>query len=307
MVVVAVAGTGLVGKQVIQSLLASEKHTVIVLSRSQKPDLAARGAIVKIVDYSSIPSLVAALSNSPDPVHTVISCLVAYDPSEMVQSQVNLLQAAKEAGAKRFAPSEFATVRAANEHIEFYREVKNAVWKAAEESELEITAFTCGIFMNYLAFGSSTADAQKELEGIENPFAFIVDIKNGKAEIPGTGKEPVAFTRWQDVGKFVAAAVELEKWEEELSMVGDIMSYDDVVRLAEEVTGKRFEVVKRPTEDLRREADLKTGMTKFYLEARLVVGLGLGSVEPRLNKLVDVQPMGLKEFITKCWKGHKQL
>ncbi|KAF8907963.1 hypothetical protein CPB84DRAFT_1834754 [Gymnopilus junonius] len=274
MVVVAVAGTGLVGKQVIHALLSSGKHTVIVLSRSPKPTLTAEGALVKAVDYSSVPSLVSALSDSPEPVHTVISCLVSLDPSDMVKTQINLLQAAKQVGAKRFAPSEFAVSREANQFVEFYREFKEPVWKAAEESGLEVTAFSCGIFTNYLAHGSSNVHAREELEGIENSFPVGVDIKEGRADIPGTGKEIVTFTRWQDVGKFVAAAVELERWEKESSMAGDAMSYDEVIKIAEEVTGRKFNVVK------------------------LVGGLGLASVEPRLNKLVDVQPMGVKEFIT---------
>lgn len=304
MVVVAIAGTGLVGKQVIHELLISGKHTVIVLSRSPNPTLTAQGAFVKTVDYSSISSLVSALSNNPDQVHTVISCIASFDLAEMMKSQLNLLEAAKQVGAKRFAPSEFGLPRAANQVIQVYREIKDPVWQAAEESGLEVTAFICGLFMNYLAHGSSNPSARKELEGAERTFAIVVDIKEGKADIPGTGKELVTFTRWQDVGKFVAAAVELEKWEKDSSMAGDVTTYDEVVKIAEEVTGRKFEVVKHSTEDLRKEAESKSQshiVEKSFAEVNLVRALGLAYVESRLNKVVDVKPMGVKKFINICW------
>ncbi|KAF8907957.1 hypothetical protein CPB84DRAFT_1674597 [Gymnopilus junonius] len=302
MVVVAVAGTGLVGKQIIHELLLSGKHTVIVLSRSPKPEFTSKGALVKAVDYSSVPSIATALSDHSEPVHTVISCIASFDLPEMVKSQLNLLQAAKQVGAKRFAPSEFGMPREANQIIEVYHEIKDPVWKAAEESGLEVTAFTCGLFMNYLAHGYVNPNAQKELDGAERTFAFVVDIKEGKADIPGTGKELITLTRWQDVGKFVAAAVELDKWEKDLSMAGDVTTYNEVVKIAEEVTGKKFEVVKHSAAELREEAGSKSNiLEKAFAEANLVRALGLAYAEPRLNKVVHVKPMSVKEFITICW------
>ncbi|PPQ79840.1 hypothetical protein CVT26_012568 [Gymnopilus dilepis] len=302
MVVVAVAGTGLVGKQVIRELLTSNKHTVIVLSRTAKPELSARGAVVEIVEYSSITSIVAALSGHAHPIHTVISCIASFDLAAMLQSQLNLLQAAKAVGAKRFAPSEFGLPRDANRIIKVYAEIKDPVWKAAEESGLEITAFTCGLFMNYLAHGSSSSRAQQELEDSDWSLPFVVDIKEGKADIPGTGDELITLTRWQDVGKFVAAAVDLEKWEKDSSMAGEVTTYNEVVKIAEEVTGRKFEIVKHSVEDLRRELQGKTNVQeRSFVEANLVRALGSAWAEPRLNKVVDVIPMSLKDFLLVCW------
>lgn len=56
------------------------------------------------MSYSDHSALVKAL----DGVHTVISCIFAFDQSEVEKVQIALLEAAKEAGCKRFAPSEFA-------------------------------------------------------------------------------------------------------------------------------------------------------------------------------------------------------
>lgn len=300
MVVVAVAGTGLVGSQIIRALLNTGKHTVVVLSRSAKPELSAQGALVKSVDYTSVPSIASALS-LPEPVHTVISCIVSPQPTTTAEPELNLLAAAQQVGVKRFAPCEFSLYLATSESVDFFRRVKVPVWRAAEESGMEVTAFCCGVFMNYFAYGSDHPNAKEDgMAGVQN-FPFIVDIKAGKAQIPGTGQELVTFTRIQDVALFVAAAVELDKWEKETSMAGDRATYDEVVRIAEEVTGRKFEVVKHSTEDLRKEADSKGPAEKFFIEAALSLGLGEGNIEPRLNKVVAVEPMGVKEFITKFW------
>lgn len=57
-----------------------------------------------VVDYGNHASLVSALRG----VHTLIVTLFTADAKEAVGSQLALLKAAKEAGVKRFAPSEWA-------------------------------------------------------------------------------------------------------------------------------------------------------------------------------------------------------
>lgn len=84
------------------SILESGKHTPIILSRSAKS--IDSKVEVRVVDYSNHSSLVSALRD----VHTVIVTLFTADAKEAVGSQVALLKAAKEAGVKRFAPSEWA-------------------------------------------------------------------------------------------------------------------------------------------------------------------------------------------------------
>jgi hypothetical protein len=41
-----------------------------------------------------------------------------------------------------------------------------------------------------------------------------VDFNKGEANIVGTGDEPICLTLADDVGKFVAAALDLDKWDE---------------------------------------------------------------------------------------------
>jgi nucleoside-diphosphate-sugar epimerase len=75
--------------------------------------------------------------------------------------------------------------------------------------------------------------------GYLRDMTFVVDIKQGTALIPGTGNEPMSFTEIHDVGRGVAHACLYEgPWVRETGyMVGDCISYNEVVRLVEEITG----------------------------------------------------------------------
>lgn len=84
------------------SILASGKHEVVILSRSNQPHLSARGIEVRMIDYKDHAGLVRALED----VEVVISTVSSFGDAFWT-SQLALLQAAKEAGVKRFAPSEF--------------------------------------------------------------------------------------------------------------------------------------------------------------------------------------------------------
>lgn len=126
---------------------------------------------------------------------------------------------------------------------------KLEVMEKVKESGLEYTAFRNGQLINYWAHGSPHLKAVEEgLAGMG--FAFVVDVGNETAEIPGTGDQKVTFTRTQDVGAFVAAAVGLEKWEEEMGMGGETTTYNKVVRKVKEM-GRKMEVTYRSREWLR--------------------------------------------------------
>lgn len=86
------------------SVLATKKHSIVLLTRTPKPSLTDKGIDVRTVDYTDHSSLVPALQG----VHTVISTISAHFPEEQYKSEIALLEAAKEAGVKRFAPSEYA-------------------------------------------------------------------------------------------------------------------------------------------------------------------------------------------------------
>ena len=70
-----------------------------------------------------------------------------------------------------------------------------------------------------------------------SPAPFAVDTKNRKAAIPGDGEARVAFTYTYDVARFVVRLLSEERWEEVSTVAGDVKTWNEVVRIAEEVLG----------------------------------------------------------------------
>ena len=295
MVKVAIAGaTGALGSTILSAILDTRKHEVVVLSRNPNPALSAKGLQVRPVSYTDHSSLTAALQG----IHTVLSLIAGIDRDAMRGSQLAIIAAAKEAGVKRFAPSEFA--------IRDYRDWdfyagKIPVWEATKASGMECAQFTCGIFMNYL--GTGTPKEGIDALGGLRPLNFVIDTKAGTADLPGDGNAKLTFTRLQDVGRFVAAALDLDKWEEEMGMVGSTMSYREVVSAIEKVT-KRKMLVKENSEEMLKEIIKEDAKTRFFNQVRLSIAQGKVEVQPKLNKLApDIQPWTVEEFLEECWGG----
>lgn len=97
-------------------------------------------------------------------------------------------------------------------------------------TDLEWTAFHTGWFLDYWAI--------PQIKSNMTPITTVIDIPHHAAGIPGSGEVPVAFTHTTDVAKFVAASLHLEKWEHRSFIVGDKVTWNEFLRLAEQATGK---------------------------------------------------------------------
>ena len=293
MVKVAIAGaTGGLGATILSAILDTDKHQAVVLSRSSNPSLTARGVDVRPVSYTDHTSLTTALRG----VLTLLSVISNSNPDEMRESQLALIAAAKQVGVKRFAPSEYAVKEYGD--WEFYAG-KIPVWAATKASGMEYTRFTCGLFMNYL--GTGTPNGETEALGGLRPWTFVINMKAGTADLPGDGNTKLTFTRTQDAGKFVAAALDLDRWEEEMGMVGDIMSYNEVNDVIEKVTRRKMLAKENSEEDLKKMIKEDKG-AMFYNQVRLSIARGTCKVEPTLNELApEVKPWTLEEFLERYW------
>ncbi|KAH8124896.1 hypothetical protein ACSS6W_005138 [Trichoderma asperelloides] len=294
MVTVAVAGGGsAIASNIINAILASKKHQLVVLSRSPRPDLETQGAVVRVVDYDSHEQLTKALEG----VHTVLSCIWSYGPA-IAASQLALLEAAKEAQVKRFAPSEWAVP--AYDKVGYYK-VKESVWEAVKKSGLEYTRFINGLWLNIWA-----ADAPREEDigrsGYRGP-PLIIDIKAGNASIPGDGSSKVAFTDMRDIGKYVTAALDFEKWDEDSFIVGEKLSVNEFVDKVERVTGKVLDKTYISLEDLAVLIEEKKDplMTMVHEFLRLI-GEGDMNLTATINqKVPEVKPIKVDEFLARHW------
>lgn len=99
-----------------------------------------------------------------------------------------------------------------------------------ETKDLEYAVVHNGFFLDYWA-------PQAEKSNM-TPFTLFIDIPNDSAAIPGSGNVPSAFTHTRDVAKFVAAALDLKKWDNDLFIVGDKVTWNEFLKLAEDAKGK---------------------------------------------------------------------
>ncbi|KAL6888036.1 NAD(P)-binding protein [Trichoderma evansii] len=294
MVTVAVAGGGsAIASNIINVILASKKHQLVILSRSPRPDLETEGAVVKVVDYENHEQLTKALQG----VHTVLSCIWSYGPA-IATSQLALLEAAKAAKAKRFVPSEWA-VPAYNK-VAYYK-VKEGVWDAVKKSGLEYTRFINGLWLNIWA-----ADAPREEDigraGYRGP-PLIIDIKAGTASIPGDGSSKIAFTDMRDIGKYVTAALDFEKWDEDSVIVGEKLSINEFVEKVERITGKTIEKTYISLEGLAvLIEENKDPMMLMVHEFLKLIGEGDIDLTATINqKVPGVKPTKVEDFLARHW------
>jgi hypothetical protein len=107
-------------------------------------------------------------------------------------------------------------------------------FKAIDElkaSGLQWTMVNNGCFMDYWG--------QPQIKTHLRPSPFGLDIASKKAAIPGDGNTLFTLTYTFDVAKFVVALQDLDEWPEVSRFAGDIITWNEFVRLAEETTGRQ--------------------------------------------------------------------
>ncbi|KAL5095472.1 hypothetical protein Trisim1_000247 [Trichoderma cf. simile WF8] len=294
MVTVAIAGGGsAIASNIINAILATKKHQLVILSRSPRPELEAQGAIVKVVDYDSHEQLTNALQG----VHTVLSCIWAYGPA-VGTLQIALLEAAKEAKVKRFVPSEWSIP--AYDRVAYYK-AKEPVWEAVKKSGLEYTRFINGLWMNVWAPGAPR-DEEVARAGYKGP-AFLLDINSGNITIPGDGNDIISVTDMRDVGKYAAAALDFEKWDEDSVIVGDKVTINELVEKIEKITGKKLDksYVSLDAIDAVIAGNPDPGTLMIH-EFFKIIALGEYDLTPNVNQRVpEVKPLKVDEFLATHW------
>lgn len=281
---VAIAGgLGGIGRYIVDELIA-QKRPVRVLSRTEAVSPSPLAEVVA-VNYDDKDNLTKALQG----VHTVISTIFPRDPEACFQAHKNLIDASVSAGVKRFAPSEWATDNDIAKIPDY--EPKHRIHDYLKTTKLEYTLFHNGIFMDYFAANGET--------GYLQDLRFVVNSVEHKATIPGTGDELVAFTKATDVGKFVVAALELKTWPEKSAMASEVLTYNQVVDIAEDVLQTKFDRTYLSVDQLR--ANLKPSpafMENFYWDIMIALAEGRMTYATNLNTLgPHVRPTTIREFL----------
>ncbi|RMJ03639.1 hypothetical protein CDV36_014829 [Fusarium kuroshium] len=333
------------GRAIVTALLSSQRHSLwntVILSRSQKVPLWLRAidkdgsrTQIRAVDYLSTDSLRQALKGA----HTVVSVTSALDGTQ-AQIQKNLLHAAVKEGCKRFAPAQWVFGPKGETSIQTTRSFFEGVWdECLKYDEIECAKFNQGAYMNYIGHGiyptpsKVTDNAALELMSVgygympgedeacqgllrqgdlaDGSGGFLIGLHNGIAELPvkDDGSWPrITLTTLRDVGRFFVASLELPKWEEHMSMVGETLTMGELLAHAEAVTGRKF-LVNRLTRGYleRRLSELAPDdyMTQMWTEFKLAYTRDPDDemvLKPVVNELCpEVQLIGVREYMENHW------
>ncbi|OAL45755.1 NmrA-like family protein [Pyrenochaeta sp. DS3sAY3a] len=308
MVKVAIAGgTGVVGKTLVEVLAGQSNHDGIVLTR-KKQEYADQILPHFVVDYENVASLTAFLQEHD--VHTIISAF-GINGSSLTVSQMNLIKAANNSTTtKRFIPSSFAIAYpqdgpAILPPLKAYFNSLDAL----AETQLEWATVHNGIFLDYFA--------PDTLKSYYDHGTFIIDMVNAAAAIPGTGNELVTLTYTFDVARFLVASLDLPKWPRELRIIGETLTLNELIKLAEVARGKKFDVVYDSLEKLRsfQVTELPSHKKDYgkypkevllpflsIFERWIAEGLGKISREESLNEeYPNIRPLTATELMGAYW------
>ncbi|KAJ5681724.1 uncharacterized protein N7477_001664 [Penicillium maclennaniae] len=288
MAVVAVAGgTGGVGKTIVERLVQEAKFDVLVLSRSTpKQDATPGPGRFVQIDYNDITSMTKELERHN--VHTIISALGLISDAAS-QSQLNLIDAAERSSVtKRFIPSEYSFIQTPDllpidPSIQWWLDAAEKL----KASSLEYTRVIPGFFMDYWGMPNIKTNL--------SPYTFGIDISSGSAAIPGDGSD----------------------WPEFSVIVGDQVTYNQILAMAEEITGKKFKVSYDTLDQIQagevtvppmprgieyQEDELKE--TTALVSRLTVNGVFDLPKENRLNeRFPNVQPITMRKLLEKAWRG----
>ncbi|KAH0366624.1 NAD(P)-binding protein, partial [Aureobasidium melanogenum] len=313
MVKIAIAGgSGNVAAEIIDVLVATGKHEILLLSRREaSTDAAIQGTTWIQVDYRSQAQLTHALRG----VHTLLSFISEQeDPDSPLQK--NLIKAAVDAGVKRVAPSEWATSGIVSWYS-YKGETRRYLQELNKDDQvIEYTLFQCGLFLDYLTSPYKTA---KHLRQMQTPF----DFDQGRFIIAeGSSDSRMTLTTVQDLAQVVAKAIDYEHpWPVVGGISGVEMSLKQMIELGEKIRGKPFRVEEIPIDELKDGTWKSSWSPKLdhpamppqkndeisrFMVAEILRGISDGDFlcSDEWNKLLpDFEFTQAEEFLTSVWKG----
>ncbi|KAL4916498.1 hypothetical protein BDW62DRAFT_211905 [Aspergillus aurantiobrunneus] len=235
MVKVAVAGgSGNIGREIIDGLVAENKHDILILSRKDAAAGTAKGITWVKTNYQDTQQLVQIL----DGVHTVLSFIIEQE-TETSPIQRRLIDAAVQAGVKRFAPSEWAS--STLDHFSWYAykgSIREYLAELNKDKQvLEYTLFQPGLLTNYLTRPYKSC---KHIRTVETPIDF-----HGRRAILVDGAESatITLTTVHDLVQVVCRAIDYEgEWPAVGGIQGHTLSFGELLQLGEKLRGAPFTV-----------------------------------------------------------------
>ena len=277
--------SGLLGKRVIELLLASgEKRPIIATTRSPEKlaDLAARGVIVRSADFDDEAALVKAFAGAERIL--LISTDALDRPGHRIAQHQAAVRAAKAAGAKHVVytslpkPGPESVVTIAPDH----RETEAAI----VASGLGYTLLRNNLYMELLLHSL--------------PHAVAV----GKL-VNASGSGAIGYVSREDCARAAAAALVAPfSGKQTLDVTGPAaVTQVELARIASAVTGRPVDYV--PVEAAVAQSNLEAAglpppVAELYVSFEVATSKGqLDVVSSTVSELTGQAPVGLADFLTK--------
>lgn len=298
MTVLIVGSTGHMGSRIAWALAEKKDVKIRALVRNRQTEdvkkqqtiqrLEGLGAEIVEGDVFDIPSLERACTG----VDTVLSAISGFQSrgDVIVTGQLNLLNAAKQAGVTRFIPADYSAD---------YFQMQlgdNLVWdqrltvgQAVKESGLNYTFIMNGGFT----------------ESFFAPFFQIFNFEAGTVEYWGDGDTKFDLTTTDDTAKYTAeAVVDPRTINTSFQVAGDVMTMKEAIAAYEEVKGKKLTVhCKGSLDDLKTwientKARVRVPWAVVPAQCQLGMALGKGKLHNIVNdRYPHIKPTSVREYL----------
>ena len=295
--VVLLAGTGLLGSQIAHALLDKGAMELRILARpgslndpakaEKLESFRTKGATFVEGDMMLPSSLPAAVAG----VEAVISA-IGNDPESYIAGQTNLLEAAEQAGVKRFMPSDFTLDYHKLDYGDnFNIDMRKRFFEVLQRSSVPYVSVNNGSFM----------------EVMSSPFVGTIDVEAETFNYWGTGEQQADFTAIPDVAKYVAEVIaDVSLANVTLEFVGEVATFKQLRAAYEVATGCTLsERYLGSVDELKAsiEADRVAGRPVFeYLGRQYLWGMESGKgklTQIANNRYPEIEPISLQEFFTR--------
>ncbi|KAJ4258090.1 hypothetical protein NW762_008230 [Fusarium torreyae] len=245
--VAVVGGSGLLGTKVVSSLL-NAGFEVTAITRNESSATFPDKVTVKRVDITSVDSIKGAITGQDAVVSTAATAATA--------NQKVIIDAAIAAKVSRFIPSEFGIPSRENRDTKIGSILAGKVHNtdylielAQKHDWFSWTGLSNGLFLD---------------SGLRSDRGFI-NIKDRKVRLVDSGNEPYSTTTLAFVGDAVAAILKKpdETANKYLDIAGVTTTQNEVLKIAEQVTGDKFEVLHISGAELEKIGDEKIAKKDF--------------------------------------------
>ncbi|HUI73252.1 MAG TPA: NmrA family NAD(P)-binding protein [Spirochaetia bacterium] len=292
-IVALVGGTGHLGSLIGTAVLDKPDIQLRLLvrpgSRAKAAELERRGAQV----VEGLLGSDAALASLCRGASTLISALQG-GQDVIVDGQTQLLRAAREAGVKRFIPSDYSLdlFKVTPGHIptsDMRRQF--ALVADAERGNVEVVHVLNGGFLD---------------RGVLFGFINVINLEKRTAYVWGDGKQKMDWTTYADTARYTAeVAVDERPVPRVFSIAGDVLDFQGIVRAYESGSGKKLNVERLGSlEDLdaRIEQLQKVGAANFRTYLPLMYYRSILNGEGKLDRLMNdrypsIQRTTVREYV----------